>query len=475
MINTRLGSIQGIERDGVTAYLGVPYAQPPVGSNRWLPPQDVQPWESRDATTHGNRCPQTPYHEVLSGLPLHGEESEDCLYLNIYTPDSDGKRPVMFWIHGGAYIQGSANEYDGARLAAENDVVVVAINYRLGIFGFLDLSQFGAEYAGTANLGIQDQIAALGWVRDNIADYGGDPDCVTVFGESAGGGSVLALLGAPSAVGLFHRAAALSPGEVMNPPLNNIAPLAAHAGVAETDLFDYLNRLNGAELRALQVNGVFNAGISVDGTVVTQKTADALRSGSNPVPLVIGSCRDEGTLFTPIMPAEHAELLAAGLAVTAGDGDPGRYLSRRDALMPDAEPVARVEKTWTDMFRGSVLRCAQAATEGGARGWVYNFEVPTEHPMGVTHASDIPFVFNALVGSGLAFHDAEDANNQRLARLWSSTLARFAVTGDPNGGDLPDWVPYDSEQRVCLVIDSEPHVEPDPDGPEWRAAYGMKP
>jgi para-nitrobenzyl esterase len=472
-METRLGTITGTEMQGIEAYLGVPYAQPPVAENRWQPPKPIEPWQSLDATRHGNRCLQTPYHEVLSGLKLYGEESEDCLYMNIYTPGAEGKRPVMVWIHGGAYIQGSANEYDGATLAAENDVVVVAINYRLGIFGFLDLSRFGDTYAGSAMLGIQDQIAALRWVNENIADYGGDPDCVTIFGESAGGGSVLSLLSAPAAKGLFHRAAALSPGEVLNPPIDNIAPLAAHAGVDPDELLPHLQSLSGEELKALQVNGIYNAGISIDGAVVTQRTSEALRKGSS-VPLVIGSCRDEGTLFAPIIPAEFAEMTAFGLAITAGNGDPNHYLSRRDVIMADAEPAQRIEKTWTDMFRGSVLRCGQAATEGGGGGWVYNFDIPTDHPLGITHASDIPFVFNQLISGGLAFHDTNSPDNQRLAQLWSSTLARFARSGNPNGGDLPSWPAYDTNTRACLIIDLDPHIEEDPDGPDWRDAYGME-
>ena len=471
MTETRLGQITGTETEGVQAFLGVPYAKPPVGERRWKPAEPVSPWGSLDATRHGNRCLQTPYDEVLSGFELFGEESEDCLYLNIYTPGTEGARPVMFWIHGGAYIQGSANEYDGARLAAENDVVVVAINYRLGIFGFLDLSRFGDEYAGSASLGIQDQIAALRWVRENIADYGGDPDCVTIFGESAGGGSVCALMASPSANDLFHRAAALSPGETLTPPLDNVTPLAAHAGVDADNLLAHLQSLSGEELRALQVGGVFNGGVSVDGTIVTRTTSTALRNG-NTVPLIIGSCRDEGTLFMPMFDIEVGEMIAMGLAVTAGNGDAANYLSCRDAIMEDADRSAKVERAWTDMFRGSVLRCGQAATEGGAGGWVYNFNIPTDNPFGITHGSDIPFVFNQFSG-GLVFHDADSPDIQRLGALWSSTLARFARTGDPNGGDLPAWPPYDGNSRTCLVLDLAPHTEDDPDGPAWREAYGM--
>ncbi len=473
MIDTRLGPVTGTEIDGAQAYLGVPYAAPPIGPRRWMPPVPVEPWASLDATRYGNRCLQTPYHEVLSGFEVHGEESEDCLYLNVFTPGARGSRPVMVWIHGGAYIQGSANEYNGARLAVENDVVVVAINYRLGIFGFLDLSRYGAAYAGSASLGLQDQIAALAWVKEHIADYGGDPDCVTVFGESAGGGSVLALLSAPSAEGLFHRAAALSPGETLNPPLNNVTPLAAHENVAEDDLLGHLQSLSGEALKALQVAGIYNAAIAVDGTVVTRTTSEALRNPGSAVPLIIGSCLDEGTLFAPIVAPEHAEVVAFGLAVTAGNRNAAHYLSQRDTIMADADPAERICQTWTDMFRGSVLRCGQAATEGGAGGWVYNFAVPTDHPLGTTHGSDIPFVFDTLIDGGLTFHDTQSPDNQRIAGLWSSTLARFARHGDPNGNDLPHWPPYDGHTRACLVIDDAPHIENDPDGPAWRDAYGM--
>lgn len=476
MINTRLGKVTGVSSNGVQTYLGLPYARPPTGPARWRPPEPVEAWSHLDATTYPNRCLQTPYADILGGREIPGEESEDCLYLNIYTPAADGKRrPVMFWIHGGAYIQGSANEYDGTRLAAENDVVVVIINYRLGIFGFHDLSRYGDAYRGSASLGFQDQIAALGWVHNNIEDYGGDPGNVLVFGESAGGGSVLALLCAPAANGLYHRAAALSPGEVLGPPANNVQALASHLNVSPDNLLDRLMSLTGKELKALQVGGVFNTGTGVDGTVISRTAVDSINAhGPDGAPLIIGSCRDEGTLFTPMFPTpEVAEPLAAGLAYTAGNGHAERYLMIRDSIMRDAGPMEKVERTWYDMFRGSVLRCAEAATRAGSGGWVYNFEVPTENPLGITHASDIAFTFNTLEAGGVAFHDPDNADNQRIARLWSETLARFARTGDPNGDGLPDWPRYDQTHRSCLILDHAPHIESDPDGSQWREAYGM--
>jgi para-nitrobenzyl esterase len=473
-IETNQGPVTGIQGDGLETYLGIPFAKPPLGDLRWQSPAPVEPWAALDATTHQNRCLQTPYADVLSGFEVPGEESEDCLYLNVYTPSHQGRRPVMVWIHGGAYMQGSANEYDGSRLAAENDVVVVCINYRLGIFGYFDLSRYGEAYAGSASLGFQDQQAALHWVQQNITAYGGDPDCVTIFGESAGGGSVLCQLCSPSAEGLFHRAAALSPGEVLGPPTDNVALLSAHYSVPEDQLLDHLMSLPGAELRDLQVNGVFMVGASVDGTIVSNASTPGVRSRGDAVPLIIGSCRDEGTLFTPIMAPEHAEMTAMMLAVAVGNGDATHYIERRDAIMVDAAPMAKVERTWTDLFRSAVLRCGQGATEAGAGGWVYNFNVPTDNPLGITHASDIPFVFNQLKPGGIGFHDTESADNQRIARLWSSALARFARTGDPNGSDLPEWPHYDRKSRACLVLDHTPHIETDPDGPAWRDAYKVE-
>lgn len=241
-ITTRAGTLTGIEKSGTKTFYGIPYAAPPVGSLRWQPPQKISAWSGeRDATAPGNRSIQIPYMEALAGMGAPGEESEDCLYLNIFAPDADNRpRPVMVWIHGGAYIQGSANEYDGGILAAENDVVIVAINYRLGIFGYMDLSPLGAEYEGSASLGFQDQIAALEWVRDNIADYGGDPENVTIFGESAGGGSVLALMGAPKAKGLFHKAIAFSPGDIIDGPQDNVAALSSNLDLEGEALLKHL-------------------------------------------------------------------------------------------------------------------------------------------------------------------------------------------------------------------------------------------
>ena len=478
-IDTRLGAVKGIDTDGVSVFRGIPYAAPPIGDLRWQPPQTATPWDGPfDATQYGNRALQPPYPDVLDFGEIPGKLSEDCLYLNIFTPSADGQaRPVMFWIHGGAYIQGSANEYDGSTLARDNDVVVVAINYRLGIFGFADLAALGADYAGSVSLGFQDQVQALSWVRDNISDYGGDPGNVTIWGESAGGGSVLALLGTPSADGLFHKAVAFSPGEVMGPSTDAVAPLAARMDVEGEELQARLLATAAEDLFALQLEGIVGASASVDGTIVTRPASVAIRErGDSGVPLIAGCTKDEGTLFAPVIDTGPGavEALTSMFGLIIGNGDSTRYPSWLDRTMPDATPAQRMIQCWYDMFRASSLRTALAATEAGVGGWVYNFDVPTDHPLGTTHASDVPFTFNLFkTGGGFGFHDASDPAIRDLAGAWSATFAAFARTGDPNGAGLPAWPRYDAGNRSCLVVDQAPHVVSDPDGEELLAVYGI--
>ena len=246
---------------------------------------------------------------------------------------------MLVWIHGGGFALGSANEYDGSMLAAQGDVVVVTINYRLGLLGFLDLSPLGEEFAGSASNGFRDQILALQWVRDNIADYGGDPGNVTVFGGSAGGHSVHALLAAPSADGLFHKAIAHSPGTVNTPPDDLLTPLAAELGLEGNALLAHLRAMSAGAFLAVQ--GAVGTGVGgMDGTVVTRSTnAAILERGAQGVPLIAGTNRDEGTLFSVgFDPATHgASERRIARFVTAG-ADPAPYLNALTATYPAAEP-----------------------------------------------------------------------------------------------------------------------------------------
>ena len=478
VVGTGLGKVRGLRADGVLSFRGLPYAEPPTGERRFLPPAPGAPWaDARDATGFPDRCPQAPLGGVL-GEPVGGTD-EDCLFLTIVTPSVDGDhRPVLFWIHGGGFTIGSGNEYDGSVLADQGDVVVVTINYRLGLLGFYDLSALGEELAGSASNGVRDQVLALQWVRDNIADYGGDPGNVTIFGESAGGHSVHALLATPAADGLYHKAIAHSPGTANRPPDDAVGPLSEHLGVSGGALLSRLRAMTVDEILAVQA-AVPGGGGTLDGTVVTRSTNDAiLERGANGVPLIAGTNRDEGTLFTAMLPP-GAEPQNGGIArlITAG-ADPSEYIAAVEAALPDADAKEIHERIWVDLFRMSAIGSTSRATAAGPGGWLYQFDLPATvqwqgKELGATHGAEIAFTFNRYAGDDLgplAFYDPADPVVRDLARRWSDTIIAFARTGDPNGAGLPAWPRYTAERRETLVLDANPRIERDL-GPEARELW----
>jgi para-nitrobenzyl esterase len=471
-ITTRLGRVKGTRRRGVDAFLGLRYAEAPTGARRFAPPTPSQGWDGvYDATQPGARAPQLPGPDI-AGRPDELRHDEDCLFLNIYTPGADDRaRPVLFWIHGGGYEMGSANDYDGTNLVVQGDVVVVCINYRLGLLGFADLSRLGSDLAGSASNGLSDQIEALRWVHDNIADYGGDPGNVTIFGESAGGGSVVSLLAAPSADGLYHRAIAHSPGGgSATPAFDAVALLSAAAGVSEDSLLERLRAMSVDEILALQAMGSVPTTAVVDGVVVTRAFPQAIRErGSSGVAVIAGSTRDEGTLLSEIVPADAHESASVGMAGAVMQGqDPSAYLEALRATYPDADVHLLHTLVWTDLFRRTSIHAAEAATSAGPGGWLYRFDLPTTElggRLGATHGSDVAFIFNT-VAEGPApylFRDPDDPATQKLAELWSNTIIAFARTGNPNGAGLPEWPKYSSDDRRCLVLDADSRVEGDLD------------
>ena len=483
-INTRLGRIKGNRGEGYCEFLGIPYAAPPVGDLRWQAPSPAAKWEGTyDATSYPNRAFQPPLPEVLGGSQgIPGEMSEDCLYLNIHTPAADDKkRPVLFWIHGGGFIQGSANDFNTAPFSRKHDVVVVAINYRLGMLGFLDLSALGEAYEGSASNGFRDQIAALQWVVDNISDYGGDPDNITICGASAGGGSVLALLGAPSATGLYQKAIAMSPGVIGASPPDVVTPFAASMDMDGPGFLEHLNTLSGQDIFDLQLASGMGALAAVDGVVVEKRSYDAIMAGETGVPYIGGCTRDEGTMLTPLIidtgGVQAAAFFEMNLASTIGGGDGAGYTEFLTSVMPDGATMTdRMNRMWFDYFRGAALRAAQATSSAGIPAWIYNFEVPTDHELGIAHASDVPFAFYLFEdydGPRPAFHDADDENNRRLAELWSMTIAQFVRSGDPNWDGIPTWPVYDTADRSCLMIRSDFSVAQNPDGEAALTAYGL--
>lgn len=481
--STRHGTIHGVERDGVEQYRGVRYAEAPTGEHRFRPPVPAADWQqgwegALDATTFPHRAMQ-PEMAGVFGTPT-GEQAEDCLFLNLYAPahvDAGADLPVLFWIHGGSYRSGSANEYNGTILARQGPAVVVAINYRLGAFGFLDVSELDGDLAGSAANGIRDQICALEWVRDHIADFGGDPGNVTIFGESAGGGSVLGILASPSADRLYHRAIAHSPGGLEVPPPPGLAEqfadqLADRLGSHGSPLEQLLDA-PAEELLAVQIANEFGGGW-VDGTVVTRHPVEAIRErGADGVPLVVGTNLEEGTLFTipfrndPDTCAAIPALLAGGIT---RNGDTAAYVAAIDEQHHDASPYERALVAWNDLFRRTSVEAAEAATGAGVGGWLYRFEVPTtvlDGVLGVTHAAEIPFTWNWFAAEqpmGFSFYDRDRPDLIELAQRWSDTVLAFARSGTPDAGTLPAWPRYDATDRSCLILDVEPAIAHDPDG-----------
>lgn len=471
-IDTRLGRVQGLDGDAVLSFLGLRFGQPPVGDLRFMPPVPAGAWDGVfDATQYPNRAMQHQTAGTL-GQKVAGDLSEDCLFLNVTTPGvEDAHRPVLVWIHGGGFAAGSANEYDGRMLSRQGDVVVVTVNYRLGAFGFLDLSPLGAAYAGSASNGYRDMILALEWIRDNIADYGGDAANVTLLGESAGAVAVLALLAAPTADGLFHKAIAHSPGAPRVPDGDKIPLIAEKLGVAQSDVLATLKRLSADEL---QQSGL-PSGCTVDGTVITRSSDAAIAERrADGVPLVIGTNRNEGTLFTP--PDRQEEDMSrytgnhrAAAADVLGGSDPTAYLEWLNGTFPNAKTVS--EELMAANFRRPSLDAALRSTQAGPGGWLYRFDLPTTRQhngklTGATHACEMAFTFNAFADPDchvFAFHDRHDATASALAHEWSSTVLAFAATGDPNGAGLPQWKPYDATERACLILDGTSRIENDPD------------
>jgi para-nitrobenzyl esterase len=467
----------------VVAFLGIPYAAAPAGDLRWRPPHPPRVWHTPfDATRFGPSAPQ-PRGGALDGLVpgmAVDETDEDCLTVNVWTPGADsGARPVLVWIHGGAFtIGGSSLEtYDGARLAGREDVVVVSCNYRLGALGFLVLEHGDA----VANCGILDQVAALEWVRDNIAAFGGDPGRVAVFGESAGAGSVLSLLSTTRSEGLFHAAIVQSGATDLVPGRERALAVTATfiraAGVVPGDL--------GA-LRALPVAQIIDAQVRtaqavlptvgmmpfhpvVDGDVLAHDWLGATVAGiSRDVSLVIGTTRDEMALFGSYDPsAASLDEDALRRRLAQRHADPDRVVDAYRRVAPGASPpdIWTASVTDTAMWLPA-LHLAEAHAAHQPDTWMYRFDWPAADPaLGACHGIDIPFPFDTIDRAGwdVFVNDAPAA--RQLACSVQAAWAAVARTGAPAAAGLPPWPRFDARRRATMVLGADPHVEDDPRAP----------
>jgi len=482
---TTYGVVRGAERDGCAAFLGIPHSAPPSGERRFAPPVPPEPWDGeRDASRHGPASWQNTGGPLDGLVPGMGSEvqGDDCLSVNIWTPAvDDGRRPVLVWIHGGAYSLGanSLPVYDGARLATATDSVVVGVNYRLGALGFLLLD----DPSTTPNAGLLDQIAGLRWVRDNIAAFGGDPTRVTVFGESAGAGSVLSLLAMPAAAGLFDRAIAMSGATDLTLDRERAGQVAAcvarHADLEPGDVAG-LRALDPTQLLAAQAAasaelfptvGTMPFHPCVDGEVLPTDWFGAAEAGTTPVPLVIGTTRDEMALFAHFDPTA-AELDAEGLrqrlAPMAGADAVEPVVAAYADTGTDAPPEvwARVQTDhalWLPTLRVASAHAAHAPV------WMYRFDWPAADPrIGACHAIDVPFPFTTIDVDGWDAFVADPDDAARLAAVEQQLWAAFARDGRPSAAGV-EWPAYDTDRRATLVLGPDVHVEDDPNGPVRRA------
>jgi para-nitrobenzyl esterase len=447
----------------VMVYRGIPYAAPPVGELRWKAPQPPASWKGvRQATEFSNACWQTPYPSAASIYqsklpPL----SEDCLYLNIWSPSKSAKDkdklPVMVWIHGGGFTRGSGTSaaYDGEILSRKG-VVVVTINYRLGVFGFLAHPELTAEsgHHASGNYALLDQIAALQWIKANIAAFGGDPSRVTIFGESAGSWAVNALMASPLAKGLFHRAigesgASFSPMRTLAESEKAGEKLAASLGATQNTL---------KTLRAKSAEEILKAGNeqtvrpAVDGWVLPQDIYTIFAQGKqNDVPLIVGNNADEGTALAP-----QGAMVTATVYV---DGVRQRYGSTADQFLStypaanDAEAVSSFYAAYRDQVFGWEMRTwARMQTKTGHHPtYLYYFSRrppgPQSQKLRAFHAADVAYVFGTFVWP-FPWEDTD----RKLSDAISSYWVNFATSGNPNGEGLPKWPVYESQTDSTLEL-----------------------
>jgi para-nitrobenzyl esterase len=463
----RSGALRGLDHDATQEFRGIRFAR----ADRFAAPVDIESWDGmHDGLGFGAQAPQVggALEQMLGGDELPNDD--DCLFLNVWTPGCDDqRRPVLFWIHGGAFLTGTGAMpwYDGNALAERGDVVVVSINYRLGALGFL----------GTRNLGTLDMISALRWVQRNIADFGGDPGDVTAFGESAGGAAVVSLLAAPAADGLFHKAWALSPSLLQFRSTSTADEMEQiYLDLVGADTVDELtaaslDRLLDAQARFPADTGGMQDFTPTHGTDVFPEPILRV-AAHDPRPLVIGTTRDEMLLFTAFDPSRSEW----------GDDDVRTQFERRfadpeaaiDAYRrhrPDANASQLVSAMQTDeVFRWPAQRLATARADDGRPTWTYEFHQSStafDGVLGSCHGLDLPFAFHNLTRQGAEMFTGGGDTLEAIADDFSGAIISFARTG------APGWDAYDTSTRTTRIIDADPRTVDDPE-PDLRHLWATR-
>ncbi len=493
-VRTSAGEIRGAWENEVRVFRGLPYAAPPIGELRFAPPQPAPPWSGvRAATADGPIAPQGRSRLAHVMGDFQRPQSEDCLTLTVWAPKPQPASrlacPVVVWVHGGAFSSGAGSLpwYSGERFAANHGIVAVSINYRLGALGFLCLSGLS-----DGNLGLRDQVAALRWVRDNIRGFGGDPENVTVVGQSAGAGSIAALMTMPSASGLFRRAI------LQSTPFGRIARTRADAERVGRRFLEVCGVAVGevSSLKTLPVETFLRAqselarlekkfadaaapfGLTMDGTTIPGDIAARLASGASAqVDVMIGTTREEMLAFYSRDPdVQQADAAAVSrLFDDTFKAEARAFEAEFRTLRAARSGAAVTESLFTErvFLRGS-LRFAEARASHGRSAYVYQFDWPA--PGGgllACHCLEIPFMFDNLANwpDAPMLAGADPAELAGLAQAMHGAWAAFARSGDPNHGGLPHWAPYEPRDRITMRFDRAVGPVKDLAGLSWRRAW----
>jgi para-nitrobenzyl esterase len=513
VVSVAQGRLRGVWREDLWSFSGIPYARAPIGELRWRPPLVPEPWgEIRDASTFGPIAPQSaavPGITSPSDPEASEPQSEDCLFLNVWTPSLPespeealvGGRPVLVFIHGGGFTSGSGSVflYRGGNLVRNGDAVVVTINYRLGALGFLGHRRMDDPDGLLGSWGIHDQVAALTWVRENIAAFGGDPANVTIFGESAGGFSVATLLGTPAAMGLFRRAVVQSGGahvHTLDEAERSADRLAAVLGIAVCDRKS-LEPIPASELVAATEEigrrrpdpGMIPLPFlpAIDGVFMPEHPLVSVANGSAAgIDLLIGTNRDELTLFglgNPALMALDEEAMQRWIANAAPDLDAQQVIAAYRAARTVRGEKVDSNDIWvaagTDfVFRWPSLQLAAAHVARGSRAFVYLFE--WESPafagiLGSCHALELPFVFGAVNVPVVQIFSGSGPSVERLSRDMQQAWLAFAAAGNPSHDGIGEWSQWDPVRRATMIFGADTRLESAPRNQELAVLERSRP